>query len=41
LLISAQEWARTATGATVIIVAFICFLLSTGVSYFRDIRCSD
>ena len=28
LLISAQDWAGTATGATVILVAFTCFLVS-------------
>ena len=28
LLISAQDWAGTATGATVILVAFACFLVS-------------
>lgn len=37
LLISAQDWARTATGATIIIVAFVWFLLSLGVNYFRSI----
>ena len=35
LLISAQEWARTATGATIIIVAFLWFLVSLGVNYLR------
>ena len=38
LLISAQEWARTATGATIIIVAFIWFLISLGVNYIGSIR---
>ena len=35
LLISAQDWAETATGATIILVAFCCFLLSWGVSFIR------
>lgn len=35
LLISAQNWARTATGATVILVAFIWFLVSSGVHFIR------
>jgi len=35
LLISAQEWARTATGATIILVAFGWFLVSAGVAYMR------
>lgn len=35
LLISAQDWARTATGATVILVAFAWFLVSSGVNFIR------
>lgn len=35
LLISAQDWARTATGATVILVAFIWFLVSSGIAVLR------
>ncbi|MDZ4199525.1 MAG: metal ABC transporter permease [Kiritimatiellia bacterium] len=35
LLISAQGWARTATGATVILVAFVWFLVSSLVAYRR------
>ncbi len=35
LLISAQDWARTATGATVILVAFGWFLGSSGVNLIR------
>lgn len=35
LIISAQAWARTATGATIILVAFVWFLLSAGVAYAR------
>ncbi len=35
LLISAQAWARTATGATVILVAFCWFLISAGVVFLR------
>jgi len=35
LLISAQEWARTATGATVILVAFVWFLISF-LPFFLD-----
>ncbi len=38
LLISAQDWARTATGATVILVAFCWFLISSGVHLFRGER---
>lgn len=34
-LISAQEWARTATGATIILVTFCWFLLSSGISYLK------
>ncbi len=34
LLISAQDWARTATGATIILVSFGWFLVSLCVSYF-------
>ena len=36
LIISAQEWAYTATGATVILVAFALFIISSLVSYFRS-----
>ena len=36
LIISAQDWARTATGATIILVAFCCFLLSLCVDYTRS-----
>jgi zinc transport system permease protein len=35
LSLSAQDWARTATGATVILVSFAWFLLSAGVALFR------
>ena len=38
LLISAQDWARTATGATVIIVSFFWFVLSAGVALVRGER---
>lgn len=38
LLISAQDWARTATGATVILVAFGWFLISSGVDFIRGER---
>ena len=38
LLISAQNWARTATGATVIIVAFFWFVLSAAVAFIRGER---
>ena len=38
LLISAQDWARTATGATVILVAFGWFLISSGVDLIRGER---
>lgn len=33
LLISAQDWARTATGATVVLVSFVWFIISTIVGY--------
>ena len=36
LIISAQEWADTATGATVILVAFAWFLLSLFISSFSS-----
>jgi zinc transport system permease protein len=36
LIISAQEWADTATGATVILVAFAWFLLSVFISSFSS-----
>lgn len=32
LIISAQDWARTATGATIILIAFLWFLVSLGAS---------
>jgi zinc transport system permease protein len=35
LLISAQDWARTATGATVILVAFGWFLMSSGIDFIN------
>jgi zinc transport system permease protein len=35
LIISAQEWAYTATGATVILAAFAWFIVSSLVSYLR------
>jgi zinc transport system permease protein len=38
LLLSAQEWARTATGATVILVAFAWFALSAVVPMLRGER---
>jgi zinc transport system permease protein len=33
LIISAQDWAQTATGATIILVAFGWFMVSTGYSF--------
>ena len=36
LVISAQEWAYTATGATIILVAFAWFIISSLVSYSRS-----
>jgi zinc transport system permease protein len=36
LVISAQEWAYTATGATVILVAFALFIITSLVSYFSS-----
>jgi zinc transport system permease protein len=38
LLISAQDWARTATGATVILISVAWFLLSSGVAIARGER---
>jgi zinc transport system permease protein len=38
LIISAQDWARTATGATVILCAVAWFLLSAGVAFLRGER---
>ena len=38
LLISAQDWARTATGATVILVAFVWFVLSSVIAFLRGER---
>lgn len=38
LLLSAQPWSRTATGATVILVAFVWFLLSAIVAWLRGER---
>jgi len=39
LLISAQEWARTATGATVILVAFTWFLFSSLINLLQGEKC--
>lgn len=38
LLVSAQDWARTATGATVILAAFLCFLASALAPLLRGRR---
>lgn len=38
LLISAQDWARTATGATIILVAFVFFLISALTAWLRQER---
>lgn len=38
LLVSAQEWAGTATGATVILVSFGWFLISACVAYFKGLN---
>lgn len=38
LLISAQDWAGTATGATIILVAFVWFLVSAAVAFLRGDR---
>lgn len=35
LLISAQDWANTATGATIILIACLWFLISIAVSFMR------
>lgn len=35
LLISAQDWARTATGATIVLVAFVWFVVSTFINHSR------
>ncbi|MEN6474927.1 MAG: metal ABC transporter permease [Syntrophaceae bacterium] len=38
LVISAQDWARTATGATVILCAFGWFVLSAGAARLKNHR---
>jgi len=38
LVVSAQDWARTATGATIILVACLWFMVSAGVSIARGDR---
>jgi zinc transport system permease protein len=38
LIISAQDWAGTATGATIILVAFVWFLVSAAVAWLRGER---
>lgn len=38
LIISAQDWAGTATGATIILVAFVWFLVSAAVAWLRGDR---
>ncbi len=38
LIISAQDWAGTATGATIILIAFGWFLISVGIVYLRGER---
>lgn len=38
LLISAQDWAQTATGATIVLVAFGWFLVSTVAARLRGER---
>lgn len=38
LLLSAQPWMRTATGATVILCAFAWFVISLGVTSIREVR---
>lgn len=38
LLISAQDWARTATGATIILVAVVWFVISTSIQHLRSRR---
>ncbi|NLX19436.1 MAG: metal ABC transporter permease [Desulfobulbus sp.] len=38
LLISAQDWAQTATGATIILLACLWFVCSLGISYLRGRR---
>jgi len=38
LLLSAQDWAGTATGASIILVAFVGFALSAGVAVLRGQR---
>jgi zinc transport system permease protein len=36
LIVSAQDWARTATGATVVLVSFAWFLASCGIVWLRN-----
>jgi zinc transport system permease protein len=38
LVVSAQDWAGTATGATIILVAFVWFLVSAAVAWLRGER---
>lgn len=38
LLVSAQPWARTATGPTVILVSFVCFIISLVIARARGER---
>ena len=35
MILSAQDWARTATGATIILISFAWFILSTAVTRMR------
>ncbi len=38
LIVSAQEWARTASGATIILIASLWFVVSAGISHFQNRR---
>ncbi len=38
LIVSAQEWARTATGATIVLVAFVVFMLSSLTRIFAFLK---
>lgn len=38
LILSAQDWARTATGATIILISFAWFILSTAVTRMRRLQ---
>ena len=38
LILSAQDWMQTASGATIILVSCVCFLVSAGIAWLRGER---